>query len=390
MVVRTGLEVLLDEQVEKLRGKRVGVIANPASINRELEHVTDLFFAHPDIDLRVVMGPQHGVFSDTQDNMIEWEGFRDPFTELPVFSLYGETRKPTEEMMSYLDVLVCDLQDVGARYYTYVYTMALAMEACQELDKEFVVLDRPNPINGTDIEGTVLSPEFSSFVGMYPLAIRHGMTIGELAVYFNLEQGIDCRLTIIPMQGWCRDSYADETGQPWVPPSPNLPTLDSAIVYPGLCLLEGTNVSEGRGTTRPFEFSGAPWINPGELVSRLRGYDLPGVDFRPIRFQPTFHKWREELVGGVQIYVQERKSFRPFLTGLALIREYMQLGKDLFEWKPPPYEYEFQLLPFDILCGTDRIRELLEAGASLDAIAESWSDRLSSFAEKRMDYLQYE
>jgi uncharacterized protein YbbC (DUF1343 family) len=263
------------------------------------------------------------------------------------------------------------------------------METCSELGKEVIVLDRPNPINGTAVEGSVLNPDFSSFVGLHPLAVRHGMTIGELAGYFNLDCGIDCRLKVVGLEGWHRDMFFDETGLPWVLPSPNMPSLETALVYPGTCLLEGTNVSEGRGTTRPFEISGAPWINPNELAKKLNQFELPGAFFRPLQFIPTFHKWAGRLIGGVQIHVCDRDKFEPFLTGLAMVKCYRELGENCFQWKDPPYEYEFTLLPFDILCGSDQIRRLLETGCSLEEIVDSWREDLASFLKNRRPHLLY-
>jgi len=389
VAVQTGLEVLLSEKVDLLIGKRVGVLAHPASVDRSLNHIVGLFYKHPEINLTVILGPQHGLRGETQDNMIEWNGYSDPVTGLPVFSLYGQTRSPTEEMMSFLDVLVVDLQDVGARYYTFIQTLALALQACRKFDKEMIVLDRPNPIGGVEVEGTVLEPEFSSFVGLYPLAVRHGMTIGELANYFNAEFGIESELKVVPIEGWSREMYFDDTGLPWVFPSPNMPSLETAIVYPGLCLLEGTNISEGRGTTLPFELSGAPWIDPGLLVAELDRMNLPGVAFRSVHFSPTFHKWAGHTIGGVQVHVSDRKIFRPFRTGIALVKLYRIFGGTHFEWKQPPYEYEDTLLPFDILCGTDQPRELIEAEEDVGRIEESWRKSLEAFCEVREEYLLY-
>lgn len=389
MAVKLGLDVLLDDQLALLQDQRVGIVVHPASINARLEHTGDLLFNHPGVHLTTIMGPQHGIQGETQDNMIEWEDCHDPATDLPVYSLYGKTRSPTEEMFKNVDVVVFDLQDVGARPYTYIHTLALVMRACREQGKSLVVLDRPNPINGVDTEGTVLDPDFSSFVGLYPLAMRHGMTVGELALYLNREFQIDCRLEVVKMQGWTRDMFFSDTQLPWVLPSPNMPTLETAIVYPGMCLLEGTNISEGRGTTRPFELSGAPWINPTQMVRELDRMDLPGVVFRPVHFTPTFHKWASERIGGVQIHVSDRGTFRPVLTGLALLTLYRNVGKDRFAWKSPPYEYETEKLPIDILCGTDRIRQLIEAGAGLDDLQNSWKIGLQKFRKIRPKYLLY-
>jgi len=388
-MVKTGLEVLLTERIDLLKGKRVGVIANPSSVNAELDHIVDLLYRHPDIRLTTIMGPQHGARGETQDNMIEWEDYRDPVTGLPVYSLYGKTRKPTPHMLKDVDTLVFDVQDVGARYYTFVYTMALAMEACGERGLEFVVLDRPNPIGGVQVEGPVLDPVFRSFVGLFPLAIRHGLTVGELARYFSGECGVKCHLEVVPMKGWHRDMFFEDTELPWIPPSPNIPTVESAVVYPGLCLLEGTNVSEGRGTTRPFEMSGAPWVNPDHLAKKLNCMHLPGVKFRPIHYIPTFHKWNGSIIGGVQIHVLDRHSFKPFSTGLALTMAYREQGPGEFQWKEPPYEYEYDKLPIDILLGNGKIREEIEQGESLEQIEAGWQEELEAFGRKRQRYLLY-
>ncbi len=388
-LVQPGLEVLLQDQLDLIQGKRVGVIVHPSSIDSQWNHTLDLFFNHSGIELTTVMGPQHGIRGETQDNMIEWEDYRDPVSHLPVFSLYSETRSPTEKMLSEVDVVVFDLQDTGARYYTFISTMALAMKACQQFGKSFVVLDRPNPINGIDVEGTVLDPDFSSYIGLYPLAIRHGMTVGELALYFNAEFGIQCELHVVQMRGWAREMFFEETELPWVLPSPNMPSVDTAIVYPGMCLLEGTNVSEGRGTTRPFEISGAPWIQPFETAKRLGQMDLPGAVFRPTYFTPTFHKWSSQMIGGIQIHVVDRRKFQPFRTGLALLITFREMGEGRFQWKEPPYEYEYERLPFDILCGTDEVRKQIETEASLEEIEHSWQDKLQEFREIRQKYLLY-
>lgn len=390
MSVRVGLEILLSDRFELLAGKRVGVIVHAASVNHRLQDTLSLFSECPDIHLTTAFGPQHGLWGQTQDNMIEWTTFTDSRRGIPVYSLYGEVRKPTAEMLSRIDALVFDLQDVGSRYYTFIHTMALAMEACGELGKEFIVLDRPNPINGLDVEGPVLDPRFKSFVGLHPIPVRHGLTVAELAAYLNSECGIGCDLKLVPLEGWNRSDYADELDFPWVLPSPNMPSVETALVYPGMCLFEGTNVSEGRGTTLPFELSGAPWVDPRALVDLLDSFQLPGVKFRPTSIQPTFQKWQGELLGGVQVHVLDRALFKPFLCGLAMIMAYRELGGAAFRWKEPPYEYEYQLLPFDILCGTDQIRKMIEAGTALSQIERSWQLELRSFLERRQNYLLYE
>lgn len=389
MAVLTGLERLFAERIDLLQGHRVGAIVNPTSVDLRLTHLVDLFWEHPEIDIRCLMGPQHGARGETQDNMIEWQDYRDPGTELPVYSLYGQTRRPTPEMLQDIDLLVFDVQDVGARYYTFIHTLVLAMEACAQYDKKLLVLDRPNPLNGSDLEGPVLQPAFRSFVGLYPLAIRHGMTVGELALYFNSEFNLGCRLEVLAMKGWKREMFYDDTGLPWIMPSPNMPTLDTALVYPGMCLLEGTNLSEGRGTTRPFELSGAPWVDPKALMEKLKSARLPGVVFRHAFFIPTFHKWSGKLVGGVQIHVSDRCRYRPFETALALLRAYWELGNGDFRWKEPPYEYEYEKLPIDILAGTDRLRLGLERGATPSELNACWQPELEVFRRKRRPYLLY-
>jgi len=388
--MKLGLEVLFESRLDLLGGARVGLIVNPSSINSRFEHAADLFHQHPQIKLTALFGPQHGIRGETQDNMIEWQTFRDKRTGLPAYSLYGETRKPIPEMLADVDVLVFDIQDVGTRVYTFNYTMALAMEAARECGKRFIVLDRPNPICGAQVEGNILEPEFRSFVGMFPIPMRHGMTTGELALMFNREFGIGCELEVVRMEGWRRTMWYEETRLPWVMPSPNIPTVDTAAVFPGGVMIEGTNVSEGRGTTRPFEIIGAPFIGPSELIDQLRTNHLPGVVFRPLHFQPTFHKFAGELCGGLQIHVTERQSFKPVITCVAIISAIRRLYPDYFEWKQPPYEYVYDKLPFDVIGGGSKLREQIEAGIAVPEIEKSWRTGLNEFAERRREYLMYD
>ena len=389
-MVKTGLEILLESKLNLLQGSRVGLIVNPSSINSRFEHAADLFHQHPQIKLTALFGPQHGIRGETQDNMIEWQTFRDKRTGLPAYSLYGETRKPTAEMLGDLDVLVLDIQDVGTRVYTFIYTMALAMEAAREQGQRFIVLDRPNPINGLQIEGNILEPDFQSFVGMFPIPMRHGMTIGELALLFNREFGIGCELEVVKMEGWRRELWYEDTGLPWVMPSPNIPTPDTAVVYPGNVMIEGTDVSEGRGTTRPFEVIGAAYIDGDQLVAELKKANLPGVAFRPLHFQPTFHKFAGVICGGIQLHVIDRSSFKPVITGVALISAIRRLYPDHLEWKQPPYEYVYDKLPFDVINGSSRPREQIERGTPVDEIEKSWAEELREFADRRGRYLLYE
>ncbi len=362
---------------------------HPASIDSRYGHAADLFHNCPEIKLTVLFGPQHGIRGETQDNMIEWEGFHDSRTGVPVYSLYGETRTPTDEAMSLLDVLVFDVQDVGTRVYTFIYTMALAMQACARTKKRMVVLDRPNPIGGTAVEGNILDPSYASFVGMYPIPMRHGMTVAELARMFNEEFAIGCELEVVPMQGWSRSYWWDQTGLDWVLPSPNMPTLDTATVYPGTVIFEGTMVSEGRGTTRPFELIGAPYIDPYLVTGFLNDLKLPGVYFRPAYFQPTFHKHCGKLCGALQLHVTDRKVFKPYLSAIAILHTLYSFYPTELEWKQPPYEYVEDKLPIDVIFGTDRIRKQIEQGVSLHEIEAEWSEPLAEFMEKRAKYLLY-
>jgi len=376
--VDTGLDILLSDQAARLRGRRVGLLAHPASVDRRLRHAVPLLHAALGGDLRALFGPQHGLRGETQDNMVEWRGYMDPLTGLPVHSLYGEYRKPTPAMLADLDVLVVDLQDVGARYYTFVWTLLLCLEACAEAGKEVVVLDRPNPLGGA-VEGNVLDPAWRSFVGLAPIPMRHGLTIGELALWLRAHCALDVDLTVVPMRGWRRDAYFEVTGLPWVMPSPNLPTLESAVVYPGACLLEGTDLSEGRGTTRPFEILGAPWLEPDSLVRDLEPLTLPGVVLRPLHFQPTFQKHAGRLCGGVQVHVTDRAVFQSVLTYLAILTAARRLWPDRFAWKQPPYEYEVAKLPIDILAGGSRLREAVDGGADPREIADGWRREAAAF-----------
>ena len=388
--VSTGLDVLKREAFSRLKGRRVGLLCHPASVDADLAHALDLFLAAEGVELVRLFGPQHGILGQTQDNMVEWSPFRDPETGLECCSLYGEHRKPTAGMLEGLDALVVDLQDVGARYYTFNWTMLLCMEACAEAGVDVVVLDRPNPVNAAVREGPVLDLSYKSFVGMAPVPVRHGMTPGEMAGFCNDRLNVGCALEVVGMEGYRRSQWFDETGLPWVLPSPNMPALETAVVYPGMCLLEGTELSEGRGTTRPFEIFGAPFVKPGRLVSRLEEMRLPGVRFRPLHFEPTFQKYARDLCGGAQIHVTDRDGFRPVLTAVAILSAVRELWPDEFAWKRPPYEYETEKMPVDILAGGDTLRLAIEAGTDPREIAGAWDSELIGFEKLAAASLRYE
>jgi len=373
----------------RLAGCRVGVVCNPASVDHGFIHVVDRIASLPGVELGAIFGPQHGVHSDAQENMIETGHASDRERHVPVYSLYSETREPTSAMLDGLDVLVVDLQDVGTRIYTYIYTMANCLIAGRKHGVRIVVCDRPNPIGGTAVEGPMLVPGFESFVGMYPIPMRHGMTIGELATLFNEHFGIGANLEVVPLGGWHRDAYHDDTDAPWVMPSPNLPTLDGAIVYPGTVLFEGTSVSEGRGTTRPFELLGAPGVQAERLASHINGLGLSGVHFRPAVFEPTFHKHAKTRCGGCQIHVLDRRAFQSVAAGVALVAAFRSLDPGGFGWRQPPYEYEYEKLPFDILAGNSELREQIESGVSIGEISRSWRASVESFLAIRKRFLIY-
>lgn len=384
-----GIEKLLGERLDLVRGARVGLICNQASVDHSLNHAADLLREQPEINLTTLFGPQHGIRGEVQDNMIETAHARDKATGLPIYSLYSETREPTAEMLKDVDVLVCDLQDVGCRIYTFVYTLANCMRVAGKLSKRVIVCDRPNPINGELVEGNTLEPAYASFVGQFPIATRHGMTICELALMFRDRFGIECELEVVRMDGWERNYWLDETDAPWVMPSPNMPTLETATVFPGTVHLEGTQVSEGRGTTRPFELLGAPYIDALELASSLGGLHLPGVHFRPCGFRPTFQKHAEEICGGVQIHVTDRHSFRPVITGIAIVKAIHELYPEEFRWKEPPYEYVNDRNPFDVIAGTDKLRVQLEGTASVKQIGSWLEEEQKAFEAIRAPYLIY-
>ena len=385
--MQLGSEKLLTST--RLNGLRVGVLANPASIDHGFSHVVDRLSHSNRFKLTAIFGPQHGYRSDLQDNMIETPHAKDRRRNIPIFSLYSETREPTKEMLGLIDVLVVDLQDVGARIYTFIYTMANCLRAAARHGLPVIVCDRPNPIGGTQVEGPTLEPGFESFVGQFRMPMRHGLTIAELAGLFNERHGISANLEVVSMEGWSRDMYWDATDLPWVMPSPNMPTLDTAIIYPGTVLYEGTILSEGRGTTRPFELIGAPWLDGDELASRMNKLGLKGVHFRGITFEPTFQKHARMTCGGCQIHVTSRAKFLPVKTGVSLLRECYGYAPHRFKWRDPPYEYEHDKMPIDILAGSPALRQQVESQMPLEEIVASWRQGVTEFEEIRRSYLLY-
>jgi uncharacterized protein YbbC (DUF1343 family) len=387
-----GLEVLARSRPRWLKDRRVGLLMHQASVARNLVSARDVLYRLCGSRLTALFGPQHGIAGEKQDNMIETPHATDGRLGIPVFSLYSETRSPTAEMLAHIDTLVVDLQDVGTRVYTFEWTTALALEACAAAGKSVVVLDRPNPLGGMVVEGNVIRPGYESFVGLYPVPMRHGLTLGEIALLVNdrLRTGSPrCDLTVIPMDGWRRRMWFADTGLPWVLPSPNMPTPITAAVYPGQVLLEGTNVSEGRGTTRPFEIWGAPYLDPAALRARFEKRKLPGCVLRDHDFEPTFHKWRGEVCRGFQIHVTDADRYVPYMTTLALLQDVVALHRDRFAWKQPPYEYVTDRLPIDVLTGDPAVREAIESGADLRALAARWKAEIRAFKKEAAAHLLY-
>ncbi len=398
-MVQTGLDVFLEEGIGRLRGRRVGVLCHPASVSSRLVHIIDALAA-TDVQLTRLFGPEHGIRGEAQD-MIGVEGNRDPRTGIPVTSLYGESFEslaPSAAELADVDVLLVDLQDVGSRYYTFIWTMALCLQSAARAGVSVLVLDRPNPIGGLAIEGGEVAPWAESFVGLGSVPVRHGLTIGEVARLVQagipwdggrFAKPLDCDVQVVAMRGWRRSDFFDTTGLPWVFPSPNMPTVDTALVYPGLCLLEGTNISEGRGTTRPFEIVGAPFVDGYRLADCLAADQLPGVCFRPLSFRPTFHKFAGQVCGGVQLHVLDRVAFRPYLTGVAILRALRALAGESFRWRTEKYEFVSDHPAIDLLTGGDAIRKGIDAGASLDELRTTWRSAEDAFGDRRRDSLVY-
>jgi uncharacterized protein YbbC (DUF1343 family) len=379
-VITTGLDNLRARGFDHLLGRRFGLVCNQATITRDSRHILEVL---PRENMVAIFGPQHGLFGHTQDNMIEWEGAPDSRWNCRIHSLYGEHRKPTEEMLDGIDLLLIDLPDIGSRYYTFAWTMAFCLEAAWELGIECLILDRPNPLSGKKMEGPSLDPEYRSFVGLFPVPIRHGLTLGEIArLMFGNVAVESCR-------GWDRTQYFRETDLPWAMPSPNMPTADTALVYPGGCLLEGTTLSEGRGTTRPFEIFGAPWLDAFSLAQRMNGLDLPGVRFRPIQFEPTFQKHAGQICEGCFVHVTDYRAFEPVQTYAHVLAQcHRDSGENEF-WKLPPYEYEAEKMPVDILWGSPWLRESIEVGTMEKGLRDAQTFGMADFWKERQAHLIY-
>ena len=377
--VKTGLEQLLQNAHPWIRGQRLGLLCNPASIDRHYGHARDMLMQRFPGQLKALYSPQHGFCAEKQDNMVESDHMTDAASGLPVFSLYGETRIPTPAMLDPIDVLLVDLQDVGTRVYTFIYTLSYCLEAARDCGRRVLVLDRPNPVNGRQVEGNLLKPQWSSFVGRFTLPMRHGLTIGELARLFNDHFGIGCELDVVAMQGWKRAMWFGDTGLPWVAPSPNMPTPETAAVYPGQVIWEGTNMSEGRGTALPFEICGAPYLDNARVGNILTRKAMPGIVLRPLTFEPTSGKHAQTPCQGFQIHITDRDRYQPYLTTLKVMQAIIRCHPEDFEWKSPPYEYEFEKRPIDLILGDADIRRRIEAQEDLEALAREWEAELHAF-----------
>ena len=387
--VLTGLENFCCDPPSSLKGKRLGLLANPASVDRDFIHASTLINRIFPNQLKAVFSPQHGFHAEKQDNMIESDHSKIKDLDIPVFSLYSKTRVPTKKMLDLIDVLIIDLQDAGTRVYTFIYTISYCLEAAAKHNKKVIILDRPNPIGGIEVEGNMIAENCRSFVGRFPIPMRHAMTAGEISSMFNTVFGIGASLKVIPMKGWKRKMYFKDTGLAWIPPSPNLPTPASVMVYPGQVIFEGTNISEGRGTTQPFELSGAPFINEEKILNRIKS-KICGAVLRPVCFQPTSGKWHDQVCHGFQIHVVNPGKFKPYRTSLILLQEIIKLHKDDFQWKQPPYEYEYKKLPIDLILGKSDIRKMIMDMEPIDSMEKSWESELIEFKKVSRKFYLYE
>lgn len=388
--LHSGLEEFLCRPPGWLKDQRLGLLCNPASVDQSFRHALELLRDRTPGRLTAVFSPQHGFWAEKQDNMIESGDSVDPLSGLPVFSLYGKTRRPDREMFEGIDTLLIDLQDVGTRVYTFATTVSYCLEKARETDRSVLVLDRPNPLNGIQVEGNLLDSNFASFVGRYPLPMRHGLTLGELALYINTVYSIHSRLSVIPVKGWQRQMFFPDTGLPWVPPSPNLPTSSSALVYPGQVLLEGTNISEGRGTTTPFEMFGAPFIDQERVLSFMGGRRFPGGILRPVVFEPMFGKWQHHRCRGFHLHITDPQSYNSYQTSLKLLQAIIRHHPREFQWRSPPYEYEWDRLPIDLIAGSDSLREQLENMVPVEEMAKKWQAPVENFRKEAARFFLYD
>ena len=387
--VTIGLENLIADPPEQLRGKRLGLLSNPASVDGRFNHASRLIHHFFPGQLKVLFAPQHGFYAEKQDNMIESDHYMEPELKIPVYSLYSETRIPSRQMFDQIDVLLVDIQDVGTRVYTFIYTVSFCLEIASMLKKQVVILDRPNPIGGTQVEGNILLKEYASFVGRFPVPMRHGLTIGEISQFFNQQFHIGCDLTVIPMTGWKRQMYWQDTGLSWIPPSPNLPTVQSCMVYPGQVIFEGTNISEGRGTTLPFEQFGAPFLDTKKIKAEADKM-IKGAFLRPVNFEPTSGKWQGNVCKGFQIHITSTDEFKPYFSSLILIQLIIKHHKDEFKFNPPPYEYEFEKMPIDLILGSKTLRKKITCLEDLTVLSDQWQEELDNFKSIARKYHLYE
>jgi len=387
--VATGLDQFEEKYWKRFKGQSLGLLANQASVDHNLKNAKDIISSLLSGHLKILFGPQHGFRSEDQDNMVETEDYFDPELHIPVFSLYGKKTGKLSDILDTIDLLIIDLQDVGTRVYTFISTMLYCLKEIARTGKRVLILDRPNPLGGMIVEGNLLRPELYSLVGPFALPMRHGMTIGELAHFFNDVFKIDCDITVIPLKGWYRHMLWKDTGLRWIMPSPNMPLFETALVYPGQIIWEGTNISEGRGTCRPFEIFGAPFINPSIIKKSLALKDIKGCYLQEYYFRPTFNKWKSKLCGGFMVHVVNPKIYRPYQTSLSLLRIILKTYRDTFAWQQPPYEYEFTKLPIDLIFGDSSIRLALEAGKEIEQLLKGYSKELEGFLNSRKPYLMY-
>ncbi|MCF8112520.1 MAG: DUF1343 domain-containing protein [Desulfotignum sp.] len=387
--VTIGLENLKRNPLPDLKNQRLGLLANPASVDSRFTHAVQIIQALFPGQLTTIFSPQHGFYAEKQDNMIESAHGKEPELNIPIYSLYSHTRIPTPQMFEQIDTLLVDIQDVGTRVYTFIYTISFCLELAAQMNKKVIILDRPNPIGGCRVEGNVLSSETASFVGRFPIPMRHGMTVGEISQFFNQKFRLGCDLTIVPMTGWKRSMYWQDTGLAWIPPSPNLPTPFSCMVYPGQVIFEGTNISEGRGTTLPFELFGAPFMDTCAM-SPVLNRKITGAYFRPVCFEPTSGKWQNQVCKGFHIHVTDKHRFKPYISSLLALQLIIRNHKDAFAFKPPPYEYEYERLPMDLILGSREIRERIRDLSDIKTIENMWQQDLEDFICSSSTYYLYE